>query len=137
MAYLKLIVQLVEDDGKVHQYGTDLQLSEFKDPELANEKDRRHAFRQAFRFLSKSLHHFVGYWARSAEGTAYFNRLENYARERGLGMADTAALMAGATHSSEEGMKILQLPLRVLEPKEGEDFPRPGFPSRYARKPVI
>lgn len=137
MAKLRLIVQLIEDDDTRHQNDMDIPISDFKDPELVNEEDLLHAFNSTFGFLMKSVQHFVRYWARSAEGTAYFKRLEQYAHDRGLGTADSAALIAGAIHSSEEGMRILQLPLQVLEPKEGEDIPRPGFPSRYERKPVI
>jgi hypothetical protein len=136
MASLKLIVRLIEDDGQVHENEMDLPLSEFKDPDLVNEEDRRHAFCQAFGFLMKSLHHFVNYWAKSAAGTQYFQRVDDYARERGLSEVDRMAMVAGAI-SSPEGTQHLQLPLQVLEPKEGEDIPRPGFPSRYERKPVI
>jgi hypothetical protein len=136
VATLKLIVQLVEDDGQVHQNEMDLPLSEFKDPDLVNEEDRRHAFCSTFGFLMKSLHHFVKYWRGSAESTAYFKRIEQYADDHNMGTADRMALMASSLNT-EEGTRCLQLPLQVLEPQEGEDIPRPGFPSRYERKPVI
>lgn len=136
MATIKLIVQLVEDDGEVNHSETDVPLALFKDPDLANKEDRLHAASQAFEFLGKSLHHFVAYWAQSAAATEFFKRIERYAREQGMGEVDTAALVAGAI-SSPGGTQHLQLPLKVLNPKEGEDIPRPGFPSRYQRKPVI
>jgi len=136
MASLKLIVQLIEDDGQVHHNEMDLPLSAFQDPDRANEEDRRHAFCQTFGFLMKSLHHFVSYWARSAAGTAYFKRLDQYANDHNMGTADRMALMA-ASLNTEEGTRCLQLPLQVLNPKEGEDIPRPGFPNRYHRKPVL
>lgn len=136
MAKLRLIVQLIEDDDTRHQNEMDIPLSEFKDPDLVNEEDMIHAFNSTFGFLMRSAQHFVRYWRLSAENKAYFERIEQYARDRGMGDIGAAAMIAGAI-ITPEGTSHLQLPIQVLEPKEGEDFPRPKFPSRYTRKPVI
>ena len=136
MAELRVIVQLIEDDGTRHQNEVCIDLSEFKDPEMVEEEDRVHAFNKLFIFLEKSAKHFVKYWAASVVSKNYFEGLGQYARSRGMGEADTVAMVVGATHSTE-GNQHLQLPLQVLEPKEGEDFPRPKFLSRYKRKSVI
>ena len=136
MAQIKLIVQLIEDDGARHQNELDIPLSDFKDPDLVNEEDMIHAFNSTFGFLMKSALHFVKYWRASVASKDYFENIEQYARDRGMGDIGAAAMVAGAI-SSSEGTSHLQLPIQVLEPQEGEDFPRPKFPSRYTRKPVI
>ena len=136
MSSLKVIVQLIDDEGQVHQNDTTIDLSEFKDPELVNEEERLHAFNSTFGFLMRSARHFVKYWAKGSESVAYFKRIEQYARDRGLSDADAMALMA-ASINSEEGTRHLQLPIQMLEPKEGEDYPRPKFLTRYKRGPVI
>ena len=136
MAQIKLIVQLIEDDGARHQNELDIPLSDFKDPDLVNEEDMIHAFNSTFGFLMKSALHFVKYWRASVASKDYFENIEQYARDRGMGDIGAAAMVAGAI-SSSEGTSHLQLPIQVLEPQEGEDFPRPRFPNRYTRKPVI
>ena len=136
MAKLRLIVQLIDDDGTRHQNDMNIELSSFKDPDLVNEEDKVNAFNMLFGFLMKSAEHFVRYWARSVEGVTYFNSIDEYARNRGMGDVDRAAMMAGAINSPE-GTQHLQLPLQVLDIKEGKDIPRPRFPNRYKRPPVI
>lgn len=136
MPSLKIIVQLVEDDGQIHQNETLIDLSEFKDPELVHEEERLHAFNSTFGFLMRSAQHFVKYWSNGSESVAYFRRIEQYARDRGMSEVDTMALMASSLNS-DEGTRHLRLPIQVLEPKEGEDYPRPKFLTRYQRKPVV
>lgn len=136
MPKLRLIVQLIEDDGQVHQNDTDIDLSDFKDPELVHEEERLHAFNSTFGFVMRSAQHYVKHWAGNSENVAYFKRVEQYARDHGMSEAETMALMASSINSVE-GSRHLQLPIQMLTPKEGEDYPRPKFLSRYQRKPVV
>lgn len=108
-------------------------LAEFDDPELSVKEDRTHVLRYTFDFMVKSLRQFVHPWAVSAQGRRMFEQITEHAQT--LGVAQEFAIAAAL--NSEEGTRALQLPLKVLKPEEGEDYPRPKFPSRYARKPVI
>lgn len=136
MPRIRVIVQLLEDDGQRHENDTTIDLSEFKDPELVNEEERLRAFNSTFGFLMRSVHHYVKYWASAAASAAYFKQVANSSREQGLSLGDSMAAMAAAINSSN-GTSHLQLPIEMLDPKEGEDYPRPKFQTRYKRKPVV
>ena len=136
MPKIVVIVRLIDEEGKRYENETNIDISSFRDPDLVEEANRIEVFNRVFGFLMRSAEHFVKHWARSVRGRDYFNRIDQSARTQGFSSLARQFLMSAAINSPE-GSSHLELPIQVLEPKEGEDYPRPKFNTRYKRKPVV
>ena len=92
-------------------------------------------------YLDRCSARYAEWYARAVENGRFFNGVEQWARDRGMGELDTAAMVAAAI-SSPQGTQHLELPVQVLDPSPKELEPRiptgsPEIKTRFKRDPVL